>query len=391
MKSMKGCVITHRGFEDVCAREVNELIRAKAELHPSAVTFEIKSYADLCKLSYCMQSGIKVLCLFSLFQFKDETDLLKKSVSAINDSELGEWLGKDSSFRVRLGHSACPELVRSRIESELGAAIVSQARKSLGFEPAVDLDSPEITFFIYACTDFCFLGVDFSGTDISKRDYKIFALSSSPKGSIAYCLLRASGAGKDSVVLDPFCGAGIIPIEAARFSSGFPNNYYFKDKLAFQRLKALSRKSTELILKKADKSISVEGNARVLGFDASLKSVKGAQKNAKIAGIHKQVSFSKVSIEWLDTKLDKESVDVIVTRPPGMGKYADRKETEKTYKELFYQAEFILKKKGVVAAISDKDKHLIEAAEKSSFSLAGKREVWQGQEKKFVLTFARKA
>ena len=68
----------------------------------------------------------------------------------------------------------------------------------------IDLESPDVTFFVYIIGKRFFFGVDFAGFDLSKRNYKVFALADSIKASVAYSLVRLAGVKNGMVVLDPF-------------------------------------------------------------------------------------------------------------------------------------------------------------------------------------------
>ena len=120
-----------------------------------------------------------------------------------------------------------------------------------------------------------------------------------------------------------------------------------------------------------------------------MRHVESAKKNAKIAGVDRYIKFARSNIEWLDTKKDKETVDKIITYPPQKTKYVNFKDIEKKYRELFYQAEFILKKKGKVVLITKETETLEKSAEIYKFKLEKKIEVMQGKQKFYILVFVK--
>ena len=116
----------------------------------------------------------------------------------------------------------------------------------------------------------------------------------------------------------------------------------------------------------------------VYGYDNSMKFVQYAKKNAKIAGIDKQLNFSRVDVEWLDIKFKKGSVDKIAADMPALSKY--NKDIEKAYKELFYQSDYILKKDGILVVLV-RDLSLIKGlCAEYNFKTIEQRKVYSGKQ-----------
>jgi len=368
---MKALAITSEGIEDIASLEIKELINAKSQVKKGCVIFDVKKIEDILLFCYKSQSVNKVLYLLDIFSFK--TDLYDKISNSIRKMGLNKWLTKGKSFRV-----SC-KVINSDISSEelngkVGELIVNK------YNQKVDLDNPDVVFFVYIFGNNCYLGIDFSGFNLHKRSYKIFNHPNSLRGTIAYALVRIAGFKKKEILLDPFMGSGIIPIEAALFCSGFPVNYFNKEKFAFLKLKTAYKKffgKEQIDLKKLN----------IIGYDSAWLAVNSAKKNAKIAGINKILSLSRLEVEWLDTKYDKETVDKIVTHPPEISRNVNPKDIEKLYNEFFYQAEFVLKKKGLIVLISRRTDELKKAAEKYRFKLKEERDVYSGKEVLKVLVF----
>ena len=200
------------------------------------------------------------------------------------------------------------------------------------------------------------------------------------RGTIAYALIRESGFEKVGVVLDPFSRDGIIPIEAAFYATGFPHNYYKKDKFSFLKLELGI--DYDNFFNDIDKKIK-EAKADIYSFDHLFKYVDYSRKNAKIAGVDKQINFSRTELEWLDIKFKKESVDRIITNPVT----SKNTNLDRIYNEFFYQAEYILKKNGVIAIITKMPDFVKLHAEKHNFVLARKKDVWSGEQLLNILVF----
>lgn len=375
---MKGAAITHKGMEDVSAREIKELIDTKSSAKKTLNIFKINSLKDLCLLSYKGQTFIKILYLFNTFTFKK--DFFDKLKLTIEKSDFGDFL-KNKTFRTDCERHGKHEFSSQEVAKKSGEILLKKLKMK------VDLKNPDLIFFIYIYNNNCYLGIDFSETDLSKRDYKIFFGSVSLKGTIGFSLLKLADYSKKDVLLDPLCGSGIIPIEAALYSSEMPVNYYRKNKLAFSNLKNI--KDIEDFFEKIDNKIDLKTKLSITGFDNALAHVKQSQKNSKIAGINKKIKFSRIEIDWLDTKFKKESVEKVVSYLPSISRRLSEQIIKKFYDDFFYQMIFILKKTGSIVIAVRSSELLKKAAKKHNFKLEEEREVWHGQEKLKVLKFGK--
>ena len=401
---MKALAITSKGIEDITALEIKELISSKAEVKDSCVIFNIKKLEELCLLCYKAQSVEKILFLLDNFEFKDFNKEIKKAIAKIDFSK---WLDKTTTFRV-----TCKKIDNENLHSEetaasVGALIIDNIKKNKKYNQKVELDNPDITFLIFINNNQVYFGIDFSGRDLHKREYKLFSHPASLRSTIAYSLLRIADLKEKQIMLDPFCHSGEIPIEAALFTTNFPVNYYSKDKFAFTKFKPLKKFNYKKFFEDIDKKITKPksqksksseglGNSKnfqskplVNCFDNKTTNLNAAKKNAKIAGIHKVLNFSRMETEFLEIKLDEQSADKIITHPPDPTRTANPKDIEKLYDEFFYQSEFILKKQGKILTITKKTELLKGAAKKHKFKLEQEREVWSGKQKYEVVVFSK--
>lgn len=367
---MKALAISLEGIEEVTLLEIKELIKAKIMgKEPSAVVFEPKELIDLCGLCYKAQSVSRILYLFDYFDFENKDELLLKIKKIVEKTELEQWLGKENTFKCECDRHGNHDFSSQEIEEETGELIINKIKKDKNHAQKVNLENPDVLFYVYVYENKAYFGIDFSGFDLSKREYKLFGHSYSLKGTLAYALLRLSDYNKKEIISDPFSSSGEILIEAALFSAGFSANYYKKDKFIFRNLKIFKKMNFDSFFKKIDKKINLSKKITLFGFDSNLHGVKNSQKNAKIAGINKQIKFSKVSLEWLDTKFKKNSVDKIITRLPQYSKYINKKDIEKIYQELFYQADYILKQNALITIITKNTEMVVDKASKHKFGV----------------------
>ena len=376
---MKGFLTTHRGMEGIAALEVNELINSKATQNETCLVFEIKKYEDLFKLCYLSQSAIGIYYLLSEFYFKDLLNDFKKTIQKI---EFREWLSKNITFRVKCIKDSDENMPTLEIEKELGAIIIEHIQNKHKYTQKVNLTNPDIIIFVYLNGDKCYIGIDFAGFDLSKRSYNIFSHPGSIKGTIAYSLIRLSEYSNNETLLDCFSGSGTMPIEAAFFASKFPVSFYNKEKFIFLKFEKFKSFDFKKFFRKIDDNINGK-KLSIYNVDSSMKYINYAKKNSKIAGIAKKISFSRMNLEWLDTKFAKGKISRIVAKMP-----AGAEDIEKLYNEFFYQAEFILDDKGKIVVIGKKE--LIgKFSSKYKFKIEEEKSIFSGKEQYDVFVLSK--
>lgn len=372
---MKGIAICLRGLEKVAQTEIKEIINCKSEVNDTAIIFDIKSKLDLAKFTYLSQSAIKVLYLLDKIKVDNNLNsTLKNLERSIKKIDFGDWL-KNRTFKVRCKRIGNQVYSTQDLAAIIGEYIINKTKAK------VSMTDPDIIIYVYIYNDKCYLGIDFSGFDLSKRDFKVFTHPTSLNSTLAYSLLRI-GEYKKGTILDSFCGAGSIPIEAALFINNKSPHFYKKDKFAFHHFLDIDLKQFD------DKSKIKNKKINVIGSDHLLKFVKSSKNNAKLAGIEKNINITRMDIEWLDTKLDEKSIDLIITNPPSESRMQDSRKITKIFKEFFYQAKYVLKKSGKIVFCVQKDKSVKSVLE--YFKIINEFSVWQGkmEMKVLILKFA---
>ena len=369
---MKGFLITHSGMEDIAALEVKELIGKNTKAAETCLVFDITEYQDLFKLCYKSQSAIGIYYLLHEFNCNSILTDFKKNLEKI---DFKEWLDKSTQFRVKCTKNYDNNISTPELEKKLGELIINRIQKKHNYKQKVNLDEPEIIIYVHLTKKRCYVGIDFAGFNLSKRSYKIFTHPATMKGTIAYSLIRLSAYNKNETLLDPFSGSGTISIEAALFASKFPINFFSKEKFIFLKFSKFKDFNFKTLFKKLDAELS-DTKLKIHNISSSMKYLNYAKKNSKIAGIDKKISFSRTDVAWLDTKFDKGSIDKIIITLPSLQK----KEIDSIYNEFFYQAEFILNKKGKIVLIGDKAT-IKKYSSKHKFKISEEKNVFSGKKK----------
>ncbi|MBW2970904.1 hypothetical protein KY320_01960 [Candidatus Woesearchaeota archaeon] len=377
---MEAALITNAGIEDIAAKEVEEFIGVKARQEKCAAIFKPNSLLDLCRLCYCAQSASRILYLLAKVNVTAE---LENTLTAINVKlsklTFDKWLDEKTTFKVECERHGSHNFTSSILAAGVGELIIKSVESTRGFKPQTKMKNPDVLVYVFIADNTCYIGIDFSGFDLSTRDYRIIGYTPSLRATNAYALLRAADFKKSDTLVDPFTHSGLLVIEAALYSLAKPVNYYRKQDFAFHKLRPLQKQELDKMFSQIDQKVNKQARATIHTLSDQFRFVKAAKTNSKVAGVNKLISFSRVDVEWLDTKFDKASVSLIAANAPRVSK-TNHNELRKLFSELFYQAEFILKPKGKVALITNDLQLIEEAGAKYSFVKKGERDVWQGKE-----------
>ncbi len=380
---MKGIAITAIGTEGCAALELKEYGATSIKPRKGAVLFEVKNLDELAVIAYRCQSTDRILIHLADFEFeRDIKSQMQKSVESMSlDKAL---LQEGMNFRATCLRRGTHEFSSNEMEIELGNLVSSAIKKTHSVDMHVSLTSPDIIFYLSIADHEAMIGIDIMGFEANKRDYKIFLTPTSIKGTLAFSLLKFAGYSGKQKLLDPFINDGAIIIEAALYASKKPVHFYNKEKFSLRKLPPFKDKDLAKFFEKIDKKTKTSKVA-VTGFDAAFQYVDYGKKNAKIAGVEKIIYLSRVESEWLDIKFDKGTVDLIATKIPEPSRKLIQKDVEKLHHELFYQAEYILKKSGKIALICRDLEPLRKHFEKFKFAVEKQQDIFTGEQK---LTFA---
>src|SRR3989344_4108382 len=375
---MKIIALCFPGTEDICATEIRELCGVDSSQHESAVIFELNE-AKVLNYCYMSQTPTKVLGFLGMLKFNS----LEEILDYVKKIKLIGWTNKNTTFKVKCTRSGEHKFSSETIMQEVGEIFYEKDQLK------VVLDNPEILIYVYIHDNNCYIGIDLTLLDLSKRDYKMFSSAETIKCPIAYSMVRIADYNEKDVLLNPATGSGAIEIEAALFMLQKSVNFYRKNKFCFERLLPFKETFYEGYFDELDNIKTCK--LKIYGYASLLSHVKYAQKNAKIAGVDKDIHNTKIDIEWLDTKFEKQTVNKLVTYLPCPSKRRSEHEIIKIYKELFYQIEYILNQNGLFVALTQKNELLKKMAEENKLRMIHERIIMQGKTKFWLNVFEKQA
>jgi len=378
METFTLALLCDPGCEEYAASEVNELLHKASVIRNSYVVIPGCSIGDAALLCYRSQLASRILVLIQEGRISGPEDVRTEEFLDFDYSPL---LTEGGSFRAECERSGEHGFQSPEVAALLGEAL----HERRGFP--VELKRPDMAIHCRVKGDTYVLGVDLAGRDLGKRDYKVFHTRQSMRGTVMYAAVRAAGYTGAEILADPSVIDGTIPIEAALYATK-RSPQRFRKEFAFIAMPLFGKDDWNDFFIQQDNAVAAA--PRILGFSPLLRTLKMARQNAKLAGVEDSMALTRCDLSWLDTKLEKGSVDMFVTVPPSSGKSTPLKDVEKLQDDLFTQADYSLNKKGVVLLMTEKRAEFLNPAERHGFALSDEKKVRMGGKELLFLKFTRR-
>ncbi|MCX5917321.1 MAG: class I SAM-dependent RNA methyltransferase [Deltaproteobacteria bacterium] len=268
------------------------------------------SLTDLYRANLHLRTASRVLLHLGSF-FADTFSDLKRRAKRLGWES---YLNPESpvALRVtchksRLFHSAAvTERVMESIGSRLGQ--VPPPKKFDGEEEG----NPPQLIFVRLVENRCTLSLDSSGALLSRRGYRLATTKAPLRETLAAGILMASGWDLKSPLVDPFCGAGTIPIEAAMMARKMPPGLHRH--FAFMDWPDFRPKEWESLKAQAQKGQGGSGpGPLIMGSDRDAGAILAARSNAERAGVAESIEFSCLPVSAIEPPAGPGWV---VTNPP---------------------------------------------------------------------------
>ena len=173
------------------------------------------------------------------------------------------------------------------------------------------------------------LTVDTSGTGLHKRGYRISDVAAPIKETLAAAMIQLSFWKKDRILVDPCCGSGTIPIEAAMIGRNIAPG--LNRTFACEGWDFIPANLWKEERKAAFDNMNYEQPLDIYGYDINSKAVKAAQENAAEAGVDDCIQFCRADIRNLNSEGDN---GIIITNPPYGKRIGEEDEISEIYEAL---------------------------------------------------------
>ncbi len=219
-------------------------------------------------------------------------------------------LDQSDSFRVTSNRYGDHDFTSIDVQTWAGQAVVDR----YGLD--VDLEDYETDVRVDVFEDRCLVGIQYTRDSLSKRHPRVFSPKVSLKTNVAFAMLHLAhvDAHAPDMLLDPFCGAGTIPIEAA----------------------------------------DIHSDLAIYGSDWWETGIEGARDNAEAAELDDRITFEQVDAREMSDHYGENAADLVVTNPPYGAELGQSLDFHQFYREILDQLEGVLGPEGRIVMLVDK-------------------------------------
>lgn len=224
-------------------------------------------------------------------------------------------------------------------------AICDQLRSVTGERPSIDLVSPDIRVNVYVRNDEASLSIDLAGVSLHERGYRGEQREAPMKENLAAAILMLGGypdvLAKGGALVDPMCGSGTLPLEAALIATKTAPGL-FRKRWGFAAWKKHDAAVWEKLLAHAKDARVLDAKAipKIVGFDTDPAAIRAAIANVEAAGLRGLVHFERRELDAAEPPAGYET-GLFVTNPP----YGERLGEEEELKPLYRRIGDTMKKK----------------------------------------------
>lgn len=323
MKNIELIATTTFGLEAVVKRELLNLGYRDLEVENGKVTFK-GTEKDIPIANLWLRSAERVLLKLGEFKVTSFEELFEKTKALPWD----EWITEDGEFTVE-GKSINSKLYSVPDCQAIVKKAVVEKLKSKYKKDWFEETGAKFTIEVSLLKDIATLTIDTSGSGLHKRGYRLNSVKAPLKETLAAALVQLSFWNYERLLVDPFCGSGTIPIEAAmigkNIAPGIQRSFASED---WPRVRKEHWKEARV---EARKAIKQERNLNIIASDIDREAVKIAEKNAFEIGVDDCIQF--INKDVLDHNLQEE-YGVIISNPPYGEKMGEIKNVENLYVQL---------------------------------------------------------
>lgn len=322
MKTYELVVPCHFGMEAVTKREIYDLGYEITRVEDGRITFEGDAEA-ICRANVFLRSAERVLLLVGRFKATTFEELFQ----GIKALPWEEYIPQDGKFWVKKASSIKSKLFSpSDIQSIAKKAMVERLKgvyKTDWFKE----DGAAYPIRIFLLKDEVMVALDTSGDSLHKRGYRLQTSKAPITETLAAALIMLTPWRKDRILVDPFCGSGTFPIEAAMMAANIAPGMN-REFTAEAWTNIIPRQLWYDTVQEAQDMVDTNIEVDIQGYDLDGEVVKAARENARRAGVDHLIHFQQRDVAKLS---HPKKYGFIITNPP----YGERLEEKADLPELY--------------------------------------------------------
>ena len=322
MKTYELVVPCHFGLEAVLKREIYDLGYEIGRVEDGRITFTGDEEA-ICRANIFLRTAERVLIQVGRFHAETFEELFQGIKALPWENYIPEngkfWVKKASSIKSKL-------FSPSDIQRIMKKAMVERMKQTYGITVFPETGSSyPLRVFLYK--DQVTVGIDTSGESLHKRGYRTLTSKAPITETLAAALIMLTPWNKDRILVDPFCGSGTFPIEAAMIAANIAPGMN-RSFLAEQWTNLIPRQLWYDTVNEAQEMLDTDIKVDIQGYDIDEEIVRAARDNAKRAGVDGLIHFQQRPVSQLN---HPKKYGFIISNPP----YGERLEEKAALPELY--------------------------------------------------------
>ena len=322
MNTFELIVPCHFGLEAVIKKEILDLGYEVSQVEDGRVTF-IGDAEAICRANIFLRTTERVLLKVGSFHAETFEELFQGTRAIPWE----EYLPKDAKFWVAKASSIKSKLFSpSDIQSIMKKAMVERMRKAYGIEWFPE-NGASFPLRVFLHKDTVTVALDTTGESLHKRGYRTLTSKAPITETLAAALIMLTPWKSDRILVDPFCGSGTFPIEAAMIAANMAPGMN-REFLSEDWKHLIPRKCWYDAMDEANDLVDLSVQTDIQGYDIDGDIIRAARANAKAAGVDELIHFQQRPVSGLS---HPKKYGFLITNPP----YGERIEEKKNLPELY--------------------------------------------------------
>ena len=325
MKTFELIAPCHFGLEAVLKKEILDLGYEISLVEDGRVTF-IGDDEAICRANVFLRTAERVL--LKAGSFKAET--FEELFQGTRNIPWEDFIPADGKFWVAKASSIKSKLFSpSDIQSIMKKAMVERLKNRYGVTwfPENGASYP-LRVFLYK--DMVTVGIDTSGESLHKRGYRTLTSKAPITETLAAALILLTPWNRDRILVDPFCGSGTFPIEAAMMAANMAPGMN-RSFLAEEWRNVIKRKCWYEAMDEAGDLVEEDVQVDIQGYDVDGDIVKAARTNAQSAGVDHMIHFQQRPVSALS---HPKKYGFIISNPPYGERIEEKENLPALYREI---------------------------------------------------------
>ncbi len=315
----------HFGLEAVLKKEINDLGYDIIKVEDGRVTF-LGDADAICRCNIFLRTAERIMIKVGAFHAVTFEEMFEGTKAL----EWEEFIPVDGKFWVTKATSVKSKLFSTTDIQRIVKKAIVENMKEVYHQEWFDESGSEFPMRVFVFKDEVTIALDTSGEALHRRGYRQNTTKAPISETLAAALIMLTPWNKDRILVDPFCGSGTIPIEAAmmalNMAPGMGRNFKAEEwrhlipkKLWYENVE----EANDIILR--DEKLDIQG------YDINPRAISQARDNAKLAGVEQSIHLQTRAMKDFS---HPKHYGFIITNPPYGERLEEKENLPVLYREI---------------------------------------------------------